>query len=211
MTNYKLPLILSKKGNELLEIYKNMVAENEYENNFFNIKFYKPLIKKEFDKFGINSLLDYGCGRVNYLNKNFTENHQSAKDYFNLSKINLYEPSIGIDERVESDCVMAIDVLEHIFLYDLRNIIFDIYQYSKKLVILQVACYNANAKLPNGENAHTIVRPPLWWKGMIDNFSLEFKNISTLLICSTEFNKLLVYPSWSATSLLDQDRYVINV
>ena len=205
------PLILSKKGNELLEIYKKMVAKDEYENNIFNIKFYKHLIKKEFDKFEINSLLDYGCGRVDYLDKNFTENNLSAKDYFHLSKINLYEPSIGIDTRTMSDCVMAIDVLEHIFFDDLRNVIFDIYQYSKKLVILQVACYPANAKLPNGENAHITLRPPLWWKGMIDNFNLEFKNISTLLICSTDYNKLQVFPTWKASSISDSDTYVINV
>jgi len=42
-------LKLSKKGNELLEIYKLMVGEG-YNNNLFNIKNYREFLKKPFMK-----------------------------------------------------------------------------------------------------------------------------------------------------------------
>ena len=56
------------------------------------------------------------------------------------------------------------DVLEHIFISDIPYVIHDVFSYSKKLVIINVACYEASALLPNGENTHITVRPPLWWK-----------------------------------------------
>jgi len=204
------PLVLSDKGKKLIEIYKSMTA-NGYENNFFNIKMYKEVIKQNFDIFEISSLLDYGCGRVDYLDSSFDENnHTSAKDFFNLREINLYEPSIEIDERKSSDCVICFDVLEHIYIEDVKPILYDIFQYSKKLVILQIACYPAVAKLPNGENAHITCRHPLWWKGVLDSISLDFKDISVVLMCSTEFKKTTIFHTWSANNWAKNENFMIN-
>ena len=96
------------------------------------------------------------------------------------------------------DCVVCFDVLEHVFISDLKNVISDLYRYAKKTVVIQVACYNANAKLPNGENAHVTVREPMWWKGFLDSVSTEFENINTLLICTTKEKKVFTFKIWSA-------------
>ena len=93
--------------------------------------------------------------------------------------------------------MLCFDVLEDIFISDVKNIIIDLYSHASKMVILQIACYDANAKLPNGENAHITVRNPLWWKGFLDSISSEFNSISTVLICTTEKNNASVFKTWS--------------
>ena len=62
---------------------------------------------------------------------------------------------------------------------------------------INVACYEANALLPNGENAHITTRHPLWWKGMLDSLAPEFPNTRILLLCSTEYKKVVTFPIFS--------------
>ena len=67
----KIPdLKLSKKGYDLIEMYKAMVDEG-YDNNLFNLKKFKEFIKKIFLENKIESVLDYGSGNTNWFDKNF--------------------------------------------------------------------------------------------------------------------------------------------
>ena len=193
----KIPeLKLSKKGNELVNFYKLMVDDG-YQNDNFNPGRFKEFLKNSFDEYNIKTVLDYGSGRGNSNKKIYNDNTISAFDYFNLDKVYQFEPTISNSEKKIADCVMCFDVLEHIFISDLKNVITDIYNYSRKLVIIKVACYDAKAKLPNGENAHITVRNPMWWKGFLDSVSSEFEEISTLLICTTKDKKFLFFKPWS--------------
>jgi len=203
-------LKLSKKGNELLEMYKLMVGEG-YNNNLFNIKNYKQFLKKTFNENKINSVLDYGSGRSDWNDKGFDKmNNLSAIDYFSLDKVFQYEPTIDNSNKKIADCVLCFDVLEHIFISDLNKIVNDLYYHASSLLILQVACYEAKAKLPNGENAHITIRSPIWWKGFIDAISLNFKT-KTILICSTSFNKASVFKSWSVDDWNNSSLYKIDL
>ena len=194
----KIPdLKLSKKGLELLEMYKLMVDQG-YDNNLFNIKKFKHFIKKIFIENKVETVLDYGSGRSNWFDKNFdNENNQSAIEYFGLNQVFSYEPTIINTKKNLAECVLCFDVLEHIYISDLKNVINDLYHHSSKLVVLQVACYEAKAKLPNGENAHITIRNPLWWKGFVDAISSNFESIKTVLVCSTAFDKASVFNTWS--------------
>ena len=109
----------------------------------------------------IKTVLDYGSGRGSWKDKINDEINISALEYFELEKVYQYEPTITESKREIAECVLCFDVLEHIFISDLKNIVTDLYNHASKMVILQIACYNAKAKLPNGENAHVIVRNPL--------------------------------------------------
>tara|TARA_B110000014_G_C20009628_1_gene523443 strand:- start:340 stop:957 length:618 start_codon:yes stop_codon:yes gene_type:complete len=201
-------LILSPKGKKLINFYNQMV-ENNYENNLFNLKIYKEYIKDQINNFEIESVLDYGCGRVDWDSKNFDASKNiSAKEYFNIQDVSLYEPSINVDSRKKSDCVICFDVLEHIFVSDIKKILNDIFFYANKLVILQIACYPAKAKLPNGENAHILVRNPYWWKGIIDGISIDYEDVSVCLLCSTEYKKTIHFNIWSANQWTNQDGFV---
>lgn len=164
-------LILSKKGNELLDMYKKMVNEG-YKNDLFNIKNFKEFLYKAFAEHNIKTLLDYGSGISDWKNNNFIKNKNiSAIEYFDLDNVFHFEPTIANSQKESADCVLCFDVLEHIFISDLINVVNDLYYHASKLIILQVACYEAKAKLPNGENAHVTIRSPIWWKGFIDALS----------------------------------------
>ena len=79
----------------------------------------------------------------------------------------------------------------------------------RKLVVLNVACYEANALLPNGENAHITVRNPHWWKGVLDLISVEFPSISVDLICSPKYDKMLAFPTFSDEQRQADDKFCI--
>ena len=99
------------------------------------------------------------------------------------------------------------DVLEHIYVSDVATVLRDIFSHAKKLVILNVACYEANALLPNGENAHITVRNPHWWKGALDLISVEYPSVAIDLICSPQYNQMQAFPTFSDSQRQSDDRF----
>ena len=99
-------------------------------------------------------------------------------------------------EKKKADCVVCMDVLEHIFIEDIPKVVAELFSLSKKLLIVNVACYKAAALLPNGENAHITVRSPDWWKGVFDTISSNFENIEVVLICSNTFTSGVIFESF---------------
>ena len=157
-------------------------------------------------------MLDYGSGRSDWFAKNFDNvNNQSAVEYFGINKISQYETTLINSKKNIAECVFCFDVLEHIYISDLKNVISDLYYYASKIVVLQVACYEAKAKLPNGENAHITVRNPLWWKGFIDAISSNFESTKTALVCSTAFRKALIFNVWSVNSWNETLNYKVDL
>ena len=157
-------------------------------------------------------MLDYGSGRSDWFAKNFDNvNNQSAVEYFGINKISQYETTLINSKKNIAECVFCFDVLEHIYISDLKNVISDLYYHASKIVVLQVACYEAKAKLPNGENAHITVRNPLWWKGFVDAISSNFQSTKTVLVCSTAFNKASVFKTWSFKDWNETSNYKVDL
>ena len=132
------------------------------------------------------------------------KNHQ----FYNLNQCFRYEPARDLDERSQVDCVMNFDVLEHVFLSDIEATLNDIFSYAKKLVILNIACYPAAAKLPNGENAHITNRHPYWWKAQVDNFALKYPNVYIQLLTSLEWRKTDAFPVYRGKDWIDSEKFV---
>jgi len=213
---------LSKKGQDLIDLYTYM-AENGLKRNDgkekakpfdeFGIRHYRAGLKRDFGLLGIKSTLDYGCGGSNWMLEGFEENPESpqynvsAKEYFGLDNCYTYEPARNIDERQKVDCVVNFDVLEHIFIADVSNVINEIFSYAKKLVAINVACYPAGAMLPNGENAHITVRHPHWWKAQVDNVALRYPDVSVLLLTSTGYLQSQSYPIYKANDWLNAEKF----
>ena len=207
----------STKFDDLILMYKQM-ANNGYtrSNGEFieSEKVYgdlepnrhKTYLKKIFQKFNIKTVLDYGSGKGNW-NKEIDE-QESLKDFLRLDEIFQYEPSLNKIEKKKSDCSICFDVLEHVFISDIPYVIHDIFSYSKRLVVINVACYKASALLPNGENAHITVRPPLWWKGCIDTVSNNFPNINYSLIASTSYTKATIFEDISHQEQIKNSGFV---
>jgi 2-polyprenyl-3-methyl-5-hydroxy-6-metoxy-1,4-benzoquinol methylase len=111
----------------------------------------------------ITTVLDYGCGRGT-LKKELLKN-KKIKTVFE------YDPAIkGKDASPgEADLVVCTDVLEHIEADKIDDVLDHIDFLSIKAAYLIISCRYANAVLPNGKNAHLIVKPPQWWKEKISN------------------------------------------
>lgn len=209
-----MPSAIQKK---LIELYKQMAQDGyvtregqhiEAAFNDMEIRAFKEFVKPLFEKFAVKTLLDYGCGGSDY-NKTGFKLDLSAKEYFRLNDVYLFEPARGIDERRSADAVVCFDVLEHIFIYDLPETIRELFRLSKRLLIVNVACYNARALLPNGENAHITVRPPHWWKGMFDTISVEFPDVSVQLWCSTGWRKVDSFNVVRSQDWLDSNCFTV--
>lgn len=208
----------SEKGQLLVEQY-TIMADAGYETIFnekvtnayndFEIRRYKEHVKPLFRELGIKSLLDYGCGGSDYESGKFAEG-VSARQFFELERVSLYEPSRGIDQREKSDAVVCFDVLEHIFITDIPRVLKEIFSLAKKLVILNIAAYRARALLPNGENAHITVRDLHWWKGMVDSIAIQFPNVMVKLWVCPKYTEAHGFKLYSAADWLDQDSFVTD-
>ena len=214
-------LKLSLNGQQLIELYRKMAVEGfnrtdgKYESEAYNkfqlIKF-KDLILPYFEKYSIKTVLDYGSGGSDWEKAGFDQNNNdSAKDFFSLETISIYEPARGIDQRKKSDCVVCCDVLEHIFILDVPTVLRDICSYAKGLVVLNIACYEAHALLPNGENAHISIRDPMWWKGTLDTISIDFPSVNILLLCTTDFYTVQIFERWKANDWETSTNFRVDV
>ena len=124
-------------------------------------------IMRAFSNFdGINSILDYGCGRsrtVDWLAKLL-----DAEAF-------RYDPAISEYSSLpvkECDAVICTDVMEHIPREDLQNVVSEISNISH-LVYFNICTREARTTLPNGENAHCTVEPAEWWFSLLqDTFPL---------------------------------------
>ena len=213
---------LSNKGRELIELYKQMVDEGyersdclhvDSERVFsdFELRTFASSLLPFFREYGVSTVLDYGAGGSNWQVPDFEpESGVSAIDFFALKEVFYYEPGRDIDQRQHVDCVVNFDVLEHVFIADVPAVLRDILSYANKLAILNVACYPAAAKLPNGENAHITVRSPQWWKGMVDSVALDYPELPILLICSTEYRKAMAFPVWRAGEWSESSTFVVD-
>ena len=213
---------LSAKGEKLLTFYEEMLTGKVATTaglslsgnsifNDFQARRFREVILQKFNENNIKTVLDYGCGGSDWFSKGFdTSSGKSAIEYFKLDEVSLFEPARSIDQKNKSDCVICFDVLEHIFISDLKKVIHDILNHASKLVILNVACYPASKLLPNNENVHVTQRPKDWWKGFIDNISIEYPEINIFLICTTSFDKGLVFPTWKANDWNNSEKYEIK-
>lgn len=136
--------------------------------------------------------LDYGAGKAVLYSKNATiEDAASGKKYaglqqfWGLDEAHTWEP--GLDDggpKGTFDAVICIDVLEHCYAADLPWIVEELFSLARSCVFLNIACYPAQAMLPNGENVHISVRSSEWWTGFIAVISAKFPHIDYLVCCA---------------------------
>ena len=187
-------LKLSKKGKALIKMYEEMVTKGidrvdgtrkEKVYNDFQLRKFRHVCEHLISNEKIKTVLDYGGGGSDWDAPGFEpETKQSAKQFFQIQRVHTFEPARGLMEKKKADCVVCMDVLEHIFIEDIPKVVSDLFSLSKKLLVVNVACYKAVALLPNGENAHITIRSPDWWKGVFDVTASNHKDTEFMLICS---------------------------
>ena len=201
--------MLSAKGRQLIEMYTEMAANGYYQKdgtkadsvyNDFEMKKFRNICREKMTDDEITTVLDYGGGGSDWDEPDFDlESGQSAKQFFEVSLVNTFEPARNELEKTKSDCVICMDVLEHIFVSDVPKVVNELFSLAKKLLIINVACYEAIALLPNGENAHITIRNAEWWKGVIDATAVHFEEVEVMLICSTSYASGIIYEPFRAS------------
>ena len=133
-------------------------------------------IKQWIERTGARTILDYGAGKgLQYRPHKVLLDGAHVADgiaeYWDVDEVRCFDPGYAPHSaRPEGrfDGVICTDVLEHCPEEDLPWILDEIFGYAKAFVYMNVACYPARKTLPNGENAHVTVRPPDWWRKLVE-------------------------------------------
>lgn len=112
--------------------------------------------------YDFKSVLDYGCGKG-------TLGHMIG------SLVRDYDPAIeGKTIAEPADLVVCTDVLEHIEPHLINNVLAHLAEMTGQRLLFQIATKPAKKILPDGRNAHLLVRPVFWWKERLGKyFTLE--------------------------------------
>jgi hypothetical protein len=110
----------------------------------------------------IKSILDYGCG------KGTLAKHLVALGY----DVREYDPAIpGKDKEPDrADLVVCTDVLEHVELEYLENVIGDISRLSKMATMFAIGLVASSKSLDNESNAHQIIENKFWWCDQLEKY-----------------------------------------
>jgi len=210
------PYLKSLKYDELINMY-SLIAKNgcytssgkfippdQVFGRSSQLKF-KDILKELFVKHNISTLIDYGSGQGDW--NVIIENNITLKKFLNLKEIHQFEPARDKNKKILSECIVSLDVLEHVFISDVPWVLFDIFANASKLVIINVACYPASKVLPNNENVHITERHPLWWKGMIDNIGNFFPKIKYVILASTSYKNVEIFHEVSSEEFINSSGY----
>lgn len=117
------------------------------------------------DQFGCVSVLDYGCGQGGLA---------TALAGSGLS-VREYDPAIPekASRPMFADLVACTDVLEHVEVEKLPNVITHMRGLARKALFFVVALDDSNKMLRDGRNAHITLRPREWWAAKMDEHGLR--------------------------------------
>ena len=103
------------------------------------------------ERYMAGTALDYGCGKAT------------------LGLPNAYDPAIpGLDSPpAPADLVVCTDVLEHVEPEFLDNVLDDLRRVTRNVLLVAVSTVPAKKFLPDGRNAHLIVKPLDWWEAKL--------------------------------------------
>lgn len=113
-------------------------------------------------RFDCHSVLDYGCGEGSLRTAVIEKNPRLV--------VREYDPGVeGKDALpVFADLVVCTDVLEHVEPDKIINVLRHIGSLARKAILLVVALRPSEKALPNGQNAHVLIRSGAWWEAQIE-------------------------------------------
>jgi hypothetical protein len=173
----------SPRYQRLLALYRQMHREGEIHlgippDQTFPGKSLPPQaghIKRLIDATGARTILDYGSGKGNqYLPMPWQDEggavHVGIAAWWGV-EVRCYDPAYPKFSELPTgtfDGVISTDVLEHCPEEDMPWIVGELFGYARRFVFANVACFPAQKRLPNGQNAHCTIRPLKWWRQLIE-------------------------------------------
>lgn len=118
---------------------------------------FAPIVAQLIDHSKIHSVSDYGAGKCN-LRVGLTQNGVGDIEYLPYDPV---FPNYGPPRP--ADLVCCIDVLEHIELSHLDNVLDDLAAITVNLGFFSIHTGPAAKTLSDGRNAHLIQKPGSWW------------------------------------------------
>jgi len=115
-----------------------------------------------FKQYQPSSVLDYGCGHGGLM--------AALKQAYPTMQVEGYDPGNPEHNRMPKrsfDAVISGDVFEHI---EPEHLDATLQLISSKILRcgwFRIACYPAKKHLPDGRNAHLIIKSPDWWRTKI--------------------------------------------
>ena len=118
---------------------------------------FAPIVKQVIEKRNIRSLSDYGAGKQNLI-KTLNNQLDVKIDY------RPYDPAFpDYGPPRSADLVCCIDVLEHIEIDLLDNVLDELRSITPNLGFFSIHTGPAIKVLSDGRNAHLIQKPSSWW------------------------------------------------
>jgi len=149
--------------------YRQLV-EN-WSDNFqgLGITQYQNQIGRLIRKSGSKTVLDYGCGG------GFQYSHPyEIHKTWGVDVPTLYDPAFPSHDDLPKgtfDAVLASDVLEHIPLEEVAELVSRLFNYSEKFVWASVCCRLAKKTFEDGVNMHVTIQPFWWWQAKFVKWS----------------------------------------
>lgn len=184
----------SPRYRELVSLYRAMHASGDAEHGLapeqtfagFSLARQIDGVKAMVERYGAESLLDYGCGkgrlyfagRIAFPDGSVIEGLQR---HWGVKRVTLYDPGYPRFAALPEgsfDGVVCTDVLEHCPEEDLPWIVEELFGFARRFVFANVACFPAKKRLPNGENAHATVRDAAWWRALIAPIAERHRGIA---------------------------------
>jgi len=158
---------------DLLTEYKELHKDPKYFNGICLITHLNTVTHIMVEE-GAKSLLDYGCGKALLYDKEKYKTMRLNKvlpkplqEMWQLDYHALYDPAYPKHSKLPKgkyDAVVCTDVIEHIDEKDVDWILEEIFSYSRKFVLLTIACYKALKTFKDGRNVHVNIKNPEHWK-----------------------------------------------
>lgn len=121
---------------------------------------YKNIVAKLIKKHKPRSILDYGCGKGT-LSGEFPEVEWQEYDPCVPGRQDLPSPA---------DMVVCFDVLEHVEPGCIGEVLKHLRELTKRVFVCVIIMKPSNKILPDGQNAHVLIKKARWWKVKLDDY-----------------------------------------
>ena len=138
----------------------------------------------EIDKRGAATILDFGCGGSVHWHMDVPirgKRTQSATEYFGKKLRGFYRydpahPLYDIKPTGKYDIIMCTEVLEHIPMDEMHDILTEIASYlvDDGVVILTIPKGLSSNAFPDGENTHCTLMSTKEWHDLLDKYFKEY-------------------------------------
>lgn len=163
-TKQSMPRVISEEQIALNQALHKQDEQYGNRDDGAGVAKHLPAALRRMHEMGIcESVLDYGTGKGKLVAR-------LKKELPSSIRVDGYDPAVkSFSKRPTQavDILTCLDVLEHIELNTIDDVLLDIKQLTKNFCYLVIDLQPAVKKLADGRNAHILLAPPDWWVGKL--------------------------------------------